>query len=161
MMKEIVNEILKKREIRNLNPDYIKDVIQIHLNKNPKIQLILESLDTKQLTKNSQFKAFLKEVRSHLNLTYGMFKTEKSRQIPKLLTQLKGTLKNHPFDSKESLDIHNKLLISHKSTKERLEYYPGLYKSLFNITGKPASILDLACGLNPLSYIYIDRKSVV
>ncbi len=41
---------------------------------------------------------------------------------------------------------------SHKSTKERKEFYHSLYKKIFLITGEPKKILDLGCGLNPLTY---------
>ena len=49
-------------------------------------------------------------------------------------------------------------LQEHISSKERLEFYPRIYKDLFTITGKPKTILDLGCGLNPLSYRYLDCK---
>ena len=44
------------------------------------------------------------------------------------------------------------LLSCHASTKERLplDRMDTLYDRIFAITGAPASILDLACGLNPL-----------
>ena len=44
------------------------------------------------------------------------------------------------------------LLSCHASTKERLplKRMDALYGRIFSITGTPASILDLACGLNPL-----------
>ena len=50
------------------------------------------------------------------------------------------------------------LLQKHESTKERLNIYPELYKRIFHITGKPKTILDIGCGLNPLSYSYLGAK---
>ena len=38
------------------------------------------------------------------------------------------------------------------STKERVGDYSLLYKNLFNITGKPESIIDLGSGFNSLSF---------
>lgn len=43
-------------------------------------------------------------------------------------------------------------LLSHKSTAERSLMYDKLYDFIFAITGRPKTILDLACGLNPLTY---------
>lgn len=43
------------------------------------------------------------------------------------------------------------ILASHASTKERLAILPEFYARLFALTGRPESILDLACGLNPFS----------
>ena len=44
------------------------------------------------------------------------------------------------------------LLSCHTSTKERLplERMDAMYSRVFEVTGEPQSILDLACGLNPL-----------
>ena len=47
-------------------------------------------------------------------------------------------------------------LKSHKSSKFR--DYSKLYKDIFAITGKPKRVLDLGCGLNPLSYPYLGCK---
>jgi len=41
------------------------------------------------------------------------------------------------------------ILSKHASTRERLPYLDDLYLRLFEITGTPKSILDLACGLHP------------
>lgn len=40
----------------------------------------------------------------------------------------------------------------HLSTQERLPILDSFYDEIFRITGKPASLLDLACGLNPLAF---------
>ena len=44
------------------------------------------------------------------------------------------------------------LMGAHASTRERLPFLDQFYAALFAITGRPASILDLACGLNPLAF---------
>ncbi len=46
-------------------------------------------------------------------------------------------------------------LATHVSTRERREFYSRIYNEIFSITGKPKKILDLGCGLNPLSYKYL------
>ena len=43
---------------------------------------------------------------------------------------------------------------------ERISIYKDLYKQIFKITKKPKSILDLGCGLNPLSYPLMNLKNV-
>jgi 16S rRNA (guanine(1405)-N(7))-methyltransferase len=48
------------------------------------------------------------------------------------------------------------ILLRHISTSERLPLVDSLYQKLFSITGQPASILDLACGLNPLTFPWMD-----
>ncbi|WP_299026339.1 hypothetical protein [uncultured Thermanaerothrix sp.] len=44
------------------------------------------------------------------------------------------------------------LLRSHASTRERLPFLKTFYQRLFEVTGLPETILDLACGLNPLAW---------
>ncbi|HPH96032.1 MAG TPA: hypothetical protein PKW33_04995 [Anaerolineaceae bacterium] len=43
------------------------------------------------------------------------------------------------------------MLEAHASTRERLPLLDGFYPRLFEITGQPSSVLDLACGLNPFA----------
>ncbi len=48
---------------------------------------------------------------------------------------------------------------SHSSTRERIPILPDFYQKIFEIIGKPRSILDLACGLNPFAipWMQLDR----
>lgn len=48
-----------------------------------------------------------------------------------------------------------RLLGLHHSTQERLPDYAGFYQHIFNICGKPNTLLDLACGLNPFSFPFM------
>ncbi|MEK7474868.1 MAG: hypothetical protein AAB152_04445 [Candidatus Coatesbacteria bacterium] len=43
-------------------------------------------------------------------------------------------------------------LAAHPSTAERLPYLDDFYQTVFAKTGRPHTILDLACGLNPFSW---------
>ena len=79
--------------------------------------------------KSKEFKRITKQIRNELNRIYGIFKLNKNL-----------TLENH------------------KSTKERMKIYPFIYKKIFSITGEPKRILDISCGLNPLSYKYLGYK---
>ncbi len=79
--------------------------------------------------KSKEFKNIVKEIRNNLNRIYGQFQLNK-----------------------------NLSLESHKSTKERINIYPYIYKKIFSITGEPKTILDISSGLNPLSYKYLNCK---
>jgi len=48
-----------------------------------------------------------------------------------------------------------RLLGQHASTRERIPLLETFYQSLFAITGQPHTILDLACGLNPLAFLWM------
>ena len=47
--------------------------------------------------------------------------------------------------------VCREVLGAHASTAERLPYLPDLYQTVFSRTGRPHSIADLACGLNPFA----------
>ncbi len=49
-------------------------------------------------------------------------------------------------------DYCYKLLYDHLSTRERLPILDDFYDQIFAVTGRPRSLLDIACGLNPLAY---------
>lgn len=58
------------------------------------------------------------------------------------------------FQSKSEQAVRNyclRILNTHASTRERVPLLPDFYRRLFEYSGTPHSILDLACGLNPFS----------
>ena len=59
------------------------------------------------------------------------------------------------FQAVDPVAIQNccrEIMTSHTSTRERLLVLGGFYQRLFEKCGKPSTLLDLACGLNPLSW---------
>lgn len=48
------------------------------------------------------------------------------------------------------------VLKTHASTRERLPIMETFYEQLFAVTGMPATILDLACGLNPFAIPWME-----
>jgi 16S rRNA (guanine(1405)-N(7))-methyltransferase len=57
----------------------------------------------------------------------------------------------HAKDRKNIQALCIQFLKQHISTRERLPFIEDFYKKLFQLSGQPGSILDLACGLNPFS----------
>lgn len=52
------------------------------------------------------------------------------------------------------------IMHSHLSTRERLPILDDFYREIFAVTGKPRSILDIACGLNPLALPWMGLGTV-
>ncbi|KAB2905186.1 MAG: hypothetical protein F9K27_06765 [Anaerolineae bacterium] len=50
------------------------------------------------------------------------------------------------------------IMESHDTTRERLEIIETFYPRIFSVTGVPEIILDVACGLNPLTMPWIDSQ---
>ena len=53
------------------------------------------------------------------------------------------------------------ILAQHASTHERLPILKKFYDQIFDFTGKPDIILDLACGLNPLALPWMGLRATV
>ena len=57
--------------------------------------------------------------------------------------------------------VCSSILSAHASTQERLDILENFYPRLFAVTGKPEVILDLACGLNPLSFPWMGLHETI
>ncbi|MDX9865216.1 MAG: hypothetical protein RBT34_10465 [Anaerolineaceae bacterium] len=55
----------------------------------------------------------------------------------------------------------SRLLGMHASTSERLPVLPEFYDAVFAAIGQPETILDLACGLNPLAFPWMNLPTSV
>ena len=53
------------------------------------------------------------------------------------------------------------ILGDHLSTRERLPILDEFYRQIFAVTGKPSSLMDIACGLNPLAFLWMDLPTPV
>lgn len=139
----IVRVIKKKQELRFLSDDFVRTQLFSFLERNPK--LILEF--TKGMNIRSKgYKIMIKEVRALLRRAYGLFRNDSQLVKSRLLVD---SLENaSSFKRKKLIE---EILQLHSSTRERFSYYKRLYKDIFAITGKPQTILDLGCGLNPFS----------
>lgn len=153
MIDSFVAEIKKKKNLNSLPDDFVQALVEEFFVKYPKMRGILES-HPKPL-KSKDFKFMLKEVRKRLHEIYGVFVLGKRDLKP-----LKEHLKKVSNLDEEALEIHIKILKSHKSSSERIDFYSDVYEKIFSVTGKPKTIIDLACGLNPLSFPWMGLKKV-
>jgi hypothetical protein len=82
-------------------------------------------------------------------LTYGAFQTRRKKKRASYLKELKKYIK----DDEKRREIRRKILLTNISTKERLEAsYKDLYERIFSVTSIPKTIIDLGCGINPVSF---------
>jgi len=121
--KNFSAKIKEKKELAGISDEVVSEVAEKVLKK---YGVKAENLSEKKL------KLLTKEAREELRNYVGRFRAGlKNRE--KLL---------------EKNEI-SKLLRTHKSTAERTDFYPSLRKKIRAL--HPRSILDLACGLNPLA----------
>ncbi|MBN2052206.1 hypothetical protein JW756_01765 [Candidatus Woesearchaeota archaeon] len=145
----VVKDVLAKKELKNLDEDFVRLKVQDYLKRYPKAKEKLERVKYPEFQRSKEHDEMIRKIRSELREVYGVFIQEDYNKRFGLLDELK---KN---PSLENLEIHNKILMLHKSSQERLQYYSVIYKKIFKITGLPKKIVDFACGLNPFSYPYV------
>ena len=119
----IVRKILEKKELSLIDPRLVEKALSLYLKKN---RFLIEKLSAAQL------KIVIKDIRASLRESVGRFQIGIK-------------------DRERLLEIGEiqKLLNTHSSTKERIDFYPTL-KEIIRKTGAK-SILDLGCGINPLA----------
>ncbi len=139
-MDRLIKDIISKKELNNLDENFIKQKLELFFKENKKIKLKLENNSYHE--KSKEYKETIKSIRKELREIYGVF-------IQKNIDKRDNFLKENK--TKE-------ILLMHKSSEERYLYYEEIYKRIFKITNKPKKILDLACGLNPISYEYLGCK---
>ncbi|MBU2589869.1 MAG: hypothetical protein KKA65_00035 [Nanoarchaeota archaeon] len=136
--QELIVLIRDKREFRNLSTKFIEQILEFYI-----ASKIIEKLDKKDIIK------IVKDTRAKLREVYGAFLSKGFLKRFRFLKSLKDL---------KDFDNHEKILKLHVSSRERIPYYSEIYEKIFKITGKPKSILDLGCGLNPLSLPFMKIK---
>ncbi len=140
--KELIGDIKKKKEFSYLSEDFVLRVVKNYFENNPV---------PNGNKKSALYKSTIKNVRKILREVFGVFQPLNVLRREEMLNKLGGL---------KDLEGHKKLLGEHISTKERLGFYDQLYSKIFEITGKPKIILDLACGINPISFPFMGLKKV-
>lgn len=152
----VINLIKHKRELSGIDNRFIEGLLDEYISKNN--GMWAKIISHPKLDKSRELKIVVKDIRKILREIHGVFNIDINKR-KKLLAELEILVKaNAPQDEVE--EIHKKLLLTHKSTRERLHYYYEIYKRIFEITGKPTSILDIASGLNPVSIIFMGLTDV-
>ncbi len=108
---------------------------------------LVNKIGTEELKKHGTVAEALKPTRTKLHQLVGAFIPHKL-DYTKWLAILKHSLQSNAC---EHLNTLKQIMRLHASTNERLPYLERVYQELFTLFPKPKSILDLACGLNPLA----------
>jgi len=143
-MLDIIKDIKAKQELRTLSDAYLEKKIEEYVKTHPSIKT-LETISRRDRT------IMIKRIRESCRKAYGMFSTKKRKKRDKLL--------NEYAKNPNSLNLQE-LMNTHKSTKERWAIYSTIFEKIFAITGKPSSILDLGCGMNPLAFSFMNLEKV-
>jgi 16S rRNA (guanine(1405)-N(7))-methyltransferase len=138
-------------KFRQLDDAVVEKELLRRFHHHPALWKLLDR-DEKHLERNSKVKDLVRAVRGSLfplhSLYYGKRATKRDGLLRKLAKK------------SDDLELHREILHCHTSTRERLSFYEDLYREIFEITGVPARILDLGCGLNPVSVPFMHLKDI-
>jgi 16S rRNA (guanine(1405)-N(7))-methyltransferase len=154
-LKRLAEDITSKKELVGLNSEFVIEKIKKTFDLDGKLKKKVLAKAEKcsgyeQFKRTKEHDDLLKKIRSGLREVYGAFILEDYKKRTDLLEELKRD---------PSREAHDKILALHQSTKERLPYYDYVYRKIFETTGIPRKIVDLACGLNPISYPYMECRA--
>ncbi|MBI4151342.1 hypothetical protein HY496_00085 [Candidatus Woesearchaeota archaeon] len=140
-IQELIVLIKQKKELRQISDDFVYRQLQTYFERFP---ARAEYLDN---PRSQKYKKIVKEMRANLRKLYGLFRIEQRSNDQAEFLKMFARAKT-AAEKRKVLDL---LLSTHSSTKERLPSYEKMYRRLWQVTGTPASIIDLGCGLNPFS----------
>ncbi len=99
------------------------------------------------MDRQDSFKAATKATKRRLHQVYGAFEGDFDGETA--IQELKAAYASGQAEVVQA--ACRDLLARHSSTRERLPILDRFYPALWAVTGRPGSLLDLGCGLNPLA----------
>jgi len=144
----LIQEIKKKKELQSIDDHFVEESLRKYLQQEPKI---MKALQENFNPKSKAYAAVIKQLRSQLRKVYGLFRDDPGER-KKLVQELLAAPKQ------KRNQLLTQILSTHSSTQERLPWYEKLYSKIFSIAGKPKTILDLGCGINPFSVSYMNLE---
>lgn len=127
----ILNKVKEKSQIKDLNNEFLIKKIEKIIKSNREIY---DKINFENYDKDKNLKKLIKLIREEIGIVYGSFLTANFKKKERIIE------KNNDFE----------LLKIHKSTRERVDYYNEIYSKIFNWYN-PKKIVDLCCGINPIS----------
>ena len=144
----LIEDIKKKKELQSIDDNFVERYLVKYLHQEP---ALLRSLQEQFNSRSKAYISVIKNVRAQLRRVYGLFRDDAKERKSAVEELLKA-----PPATRAALI--QQILSTHSSTQERLPVYEPLYSKIFAITGKPKTILDLGCGINPFSFSYLKLK---
>ena len=114
---------------------------------------LIQSIAKQELKKGRSFKETIRAVRSRLHQAGGAFQGSgiNYQSWKEELSRCSSLVKDPGLR-----DFCRKMMRCHASTRERLPDMEEFYRQTLSPVGQIHSLLDLACGLNPLSMPWLD-----
>jgi len=124
LLSKIISDIKDKPQFKNIEESFVKDLLKKELEKDSKLLDFIIKHNIKNLDRSEKYKNLIKKVRSILHKSYGIFLTYDSKRLNELILKLKEEIdvSENPM---KTIETHEKVLNTHRSTKERIKIYPN------------------------------------
>lgn len=109
---------------------------------------MLERLAAEELPRARNVDDAVKRVKRRLHQAVGAFRGDGRAPAP--AAAWNGHLEDPAFRAACA-----EVMRGHASTRERLPHLDAFYEAIWTVTGRPRSVLDLGCGLNPLALAWM------
>jgi 16S rRNA (guanine(1405)-N(7))-methyltransferase len=130
-LEAVVSDVASSKKYRTICPATIRRVAQQEL----------------EVVPHGPRKAAAKATKRKLHQVYGAFEQPIDYE-----TAYWGICKAYQTGSEAEIKAACRQILSlHSSTRERLPILDRFYHDILEITGRPGSVLDLGCGLNPIA----------
>lgn len=140
--EDIIHDVLAKKELSGIEHAFVAAVLDKELRKNTKVAKQIDTLSMR----SAAYKELVKAVRAVLRRNVGLFEgNPKHREA--LLAELRNATTS---EQREEIIAH--ILSTHQSTRERLPFSTHVYEQIFQRTGTPKTVIDVGCGINPVSF---------
>jgi 16S rRNA (guanine(1405)-N(7))-methyltransferase len=116
----------------------------------------IKRIGEKELGKNTDVKTAIKATKRKLHQIFGCYTNSRELHYDEIYEKLKVA-----YDTQSETEIKEacrRVLMLHTSTKERITILEKFYEFIFDVTGKPKSVIDIACGLNPLALPWMNLE---
>jgi 16S rRNA (guanine(1405)-N(7))-methyltransferase len=135
LLDQVVNEISRSSSYKTIDKQVVRRIAE------------------REFSKNKKAKEAIKSTKNKLHQIGGAFLASRPRYSSWLqeLRSLRGS------DDNRFRETCTRIMSLHSSTKERLEILNKFYQDIFSEIPRVNSVLDLACGLNPLSIPWIPQ----
>lgn len=145
-LSQLIAAIKQKKGLETLDDEFVRQRIEKIFAADNQIRQKFEgSRSFAQFSRSREYESLLKAIRKELRAVYGVFQQgDRAALISRLKTE-----------GADREQILGDLLETHTSTKERMPYYAEIYAELAKRIPKPGKLLDLGCGMNPLSYYHM------
>lgn len=147
--EKVLIDVRSKKDLMFLSTDFILYHVGEQLRLNKKLREFVHETPLDKLVKSKKYEQIVKYVREKARKPYAIF------QIPSMVALRKELLSSVKLTDYAKVV---ELLNSHLSTKERVVSYEMFFDLVFTKCGKPSSVLDLACGLNPVAFYYYNSE---